>query len=263
MEDFYYAGGLPAVLEQIRDLLHLDALTVTGRTVGENLDAVPTEIIDEARDPARAPNPLDAGGSLVVLRGNLCPDGAVMKISAADPRLLAHEGRGDRLRGHPRPRRARRRPRPRRRRRLGDGAAQRGPGRRARDARVGPPADPGEAPQAGRLRPAADLRRADERHLVRRRRPPRRARVGGRRAARARPDRRPDPARRRRPARSTCWSTTPSSRGAAPRGRRRRARTSAATGSLYEDHVLQANEGCDLDFLRGRSPVVTDAVTHI
>ena len=52
MEDFYYAGGLPAVLEQIRDLLHLDALTVTGRTVGENLDSVPTEIIDDERDPA-------------------------------------------------------------------------------------------------------------------------------------------------------------------------------------------------------------------
>ena len=47
MEDFYYAGGLPAVLEQIRDLLHLDALTVTGRTVGENLDSAPTEIVDE------------------------------------------------------------------------------------------------------------------------------------------------------------------------------------------------------------------------
>ena len=46
MEDFFYAGGLPAVLEQIRDLLHLDALTVTGRTVGENLDAAPTEIVD-------------------------------------------------------------------------------------------------------------------------------------------------------------------------------------------------------------------------
>ena len=46
MEDFYYAGGLPAVLEQIRDLLHLDALTVTGRTLGENLDSIPTEIID-------------------------------------------------------------------------------------------------------------------------------------------------------------------------------------------------------------------------
>ena len=60
--------------------------------MGENLDAAATEIIDERVIRPRS-NPLDAGGSLVVLRGNLCPDGAVMKISAADPRLLAHEGR--------------------------------------------------------------------------------------------------------------------------------------------------------------------------
>ena len=80
------------MLEQIRDLLHLDALTVTGRTLGENLDSVATEIIDDEVIRPRS-DPLDAGGSLVVLRGNLCPDGAVMKISAADPRLLAHEGR--------------------------------------------------------------------------------------------------------------------------------------------------------------------------
>src|SRR5215213_2310119 len=66
MEDFYYAGGLPAVLEQIRDLLHVDALTVTGRTLGENLDAVPTEIIDTSVIRPRA-EPLDEGGSLVVL----------------------------------------------------------------------------------------------------------------------------------------------------------------------------------------------------
>ena len=52
MEDFYYAGGLPAVLEQIRDLLHLDALTVTGRTVGENLDAAPTRDHRRRRHPA-------------------------------------------------------------------------------------------------------------------------------------------------------------------------------------------------------------------
>ncbi|HKE81270.1 MAG TPA: IlvD/Edd family dehydratase, partial [Solirubrobacteraceae bacterium] len=92
MEDFFYAGGLPAVLDQIRDLLHLDAVTVTGRTLGENLDETPTEIVGDGVIRSRA-NPLDEGGSLVVLRGNLCPDGAVMKISAADPRLLAHEGR--------------------------------------------------------------------------------------------------------------------------------------------------------------------------
>ncbi|HEY1369004.1 MAG TPA: dihydroxy-acid dehydratase, partial [Gaiellaceae bacterium] len=92
MEDFFYAGGLPAVLDQIRDLLHLDAVTVTGRTLGENLDSAPTSIVDEGVIRPRS-NPLDEGGSLVVLRGNLCPDGAVMKISAADPRLLSHEGR--------------------------------------------------------------------------------------------------------------------------------------------------------------------------
>jgi L-arabonate dehydrase len=92
MEDFYYAGGLPAVLEQIRDQLALDAITVTGRTLGENLDSVPTDIIDEGVIRPRS-NPLARTGSLAVLRGNICPDGAVMKFSAADPRLLAHEGR--------------------------------------------------------------------------------------------------------------------------------------------------------------------------
>ena len=90
MEDFYYAGGLPAVLAQISDLLHLDAVTVTGRTMGENIagaQIVNAEVIRPADDP------LDRGGALVVLTGSLCPDGAVMKISAADPALLQHEGR--------------------------------------------------------------------------------------------------------------------------------------------------------------------------
>ena len=90
MEDFFYAGGLPAVMAELAELLHLDAITVTGRTVGENIAGASigdTEVIRPAADP------LDAGGSLVVLGGNLYPDGAVMKISAADPALLAHEGR--------------------------------------------------------------------------------------------------------------------------------------------------------------------------
>ena len=90
MEDFFYAGGVPAVMAQIHDLLHVDAITVSGRTVGENIagaEIVNPEVIRTAADP------LDAGGALVVLRGSLCPDGAVMKITAADPRLLQHEGR--------------------------------------------------------------------------------------------------------------------------------------------------------------------------
>ena len=89
MEDFFHAGGLPAVMAELADLLHLDAITVTGKTVGENIAGAAIENTDVIRPAA---DPLEAGGSLVVLHGNLCPDGAVMKITAADPALLAHEG---------------------------------------------------------------------------------------------------------------------------------------------------------------------------
>jgi L-arabonate dehydrase len=90
MEDFFYAGGVPAVMAQISELLDLDAITVSGHTVRENIagaEIVNAEVIRTVE------NPLDEGGALVVLRGNLCPDGAVMKISAADPALHEHEGR--------------------------------------------------------------------------------------------------------------------------------------------------------------------------
>jgi L-arabonate dehydrase len=89
MEDFYYAGGLPAVMAQISNLLHTDALTVSAETVGANIanaEIVNTDVI------ARRENPLAEGGTLVVLYGNLCPDGAVLKRSAADPKLMQHEG---------------------------------------------------------------------------------------------------------------------------------------------------------------------------
>jgi L-arabonate dehydrase len=90
MEDFFYAGGVPAVMTQIADLLHLDAVTVSGRTLRENIagaEIVNSEVIRSREAP------LDEGGALVVLGGNLCPDGAVMKISAAEPALHRHEGR--------------------------------------------------------------------------------------------------------------------------------------------------------------------------
>jgi L-arabonate dehydrase len=90
MEDFYYAGGLPAVMAELRSQLHLDALTVSGTGVAENIAGA--AIIDpEVIAPASAP--LGRGGGLVVLHGNLCPDGAVLKRSAATPDLLQHEGR--------------------------------------------------------------------------------------------------------------------------------------------------------------------------
>jgi dihydroxy-acid dehydratase len=90
MEDFYYAGGLPAVHAQLADLLHLDALTVTGRTMGEAIAGATIVNEDVIRPRDRA---LHQGGSLAILRGSLCPDGAVLKVSAASERLLQHTGR--------------------------------------------------------------------------------------------------------------------------------------------------------------------------
>jgi L-arabonate dehydrase len=90
MEDFFYAGGLPAMMKEIGDLLHLDALTVTGKTVGENI--AKGEIINHDVISARG-QALRADGGLVVLRGNICPNGAILKQAAATERLLQHEGR--------------------------------------------------------------------------------------------------------------------------------------------------------------------------
>jgi L-arabonate dehydrase len=261
MEDFYYAGGLPAVLEQIRDLLHLGALTVTGGSLGENLDSAPTEIIDEGVIRRRS-DALDDGGSLVVLRGNLCPDGAVMKISAADPRLLAHEGRAVAFED------------------IHDLAQRVDDPDLDIDAEsvmvlrnAGPVGAPG-MPEWGHLPIPAKLLRQGVSDLLRisdarmsgtsygavvLHVAPESA-VGGplgliETGDRVRLDvegRRldmlvdEDELERRR----TAW--TPPARKD-ERGYRR----------LYEDHVLQANEGCDLDFLRGRSPVVSDVVTYL
>jgi dihydroxy-acid dehydratase len=91
MEDFHHAGGLRNVLRELRDLLHLDALTVTGRTLGEELDrAHPAFPQDVVRSRAQ---PVYAEGGIAVLRGNLAPGGAIIKQSAATGRLLEHEGR--------------------------------------------------------------------------------------------------------------------------------------------------------------------------
>ncbi len=90
MEDFYYAGGLPAVLREIQHLLHLDARTANGKSLGENIAQAPCwnrAVIT----PLQTPFKPQAG--IVVLRGNLAPDGAVIKPSAADPSLLTHRGR--------------------------------------------------------------------------------------------------------------------------------------------------------------------------
>jgi dihydroxy-acid dehydratase len=90
MEDFYYAGGLRALLSQLQDLLHLESKTVNGRTLGENLQG--SRIYNEDVIRTRA-NPLKASGGLVVVRGSLAPNGAVIKAAAATPKLLKHTGK--------------------------------------------------------------------------------------------------------------------------------------------------------------------------
>jgi L-arabonate dehydrase len=89
MEDFFYAGGVPAVMAELGSLIHGDALTVSGKTVAENIasaSVVNREVISSRQEP------FGPDGALVVLRGNLCPDGAVFKRTACDPSLLVHEG---------------------------------------------------------------------------------------------------------------------------------------------------------------------------
>jgi dihydroxy-acid dehydratase len=89
MEDFFYAGGLRALMAEIRDLLHLDCITVNGKTLGENLEGARIHNPEVIRPRA---NPLFPSGGTTVLYGSLAPDGAVIKTSAADPRLLRHTG---------------------------------------------------------------------------------------------------------------------------------------------------------------------------
>jgi len=90
MEDFCYAGGVPAAMKEIADLLHLDALTVTGKTMGENIKGIENFNRDVIRSKDKA---LVASGGIAVLRGNLAPLGSIIKPSAATPALMKHRGK--------------------------------------------------------------------------------------------------------------------------------------------------------------------------
>jgi dihydroxyacid dehydratase/phosphogluconate dehydratase len=91
MEDLYHAGGLVPMLREIKGLLDLDCMTVTGKTLGENLDAAPSNYKQDVIRPFD--NPIYAGGAMAVLRGNLAPQGALIKQAAANQQLLQHTGR--------------------------------------------------------------------------------------------------------------------------------------------------------------------------
>ena len=109
LEDLHHAGGVPALLQELRPLLDLETRGVDGRTLGERLDAIPGSRVSarsagaetaRAKPAGRAPRPVIAAlaaplgppGALTILRGSLAPDGAVLKVAAASPELLHHRG---------------------------------------------------------------------------------------------------------------------------------------------------------------------------
>ena len=89
MEDFFYAGGLPALLKQLESKLHTDAMTVTGKPIAETIALAQVYDADVIRPLG---NPVTTANGLAVLKGNLAPDGCVIKPSAAEPHLLKHAG---------------------------------------------------------------------------------------------------------------------------------------------------------------------------
>ncbi|MBI3044948.1 MAG: dihydroxy-acid dehydratase [Betaproteobacteria bacterium] len=91
MEDLYKAGGAAAILRELKGLLNLGALTVSGRTLGENISNAPPPFPQQVVRPIR--KPVFREGGIAFLRGNLAPGGAIIKQSAMDPKLMRHEGR--------------------------------------------------------------------------------------------------------------------------------------------------------------------------
>jgi dihydroxy-acid dehydratase len=92
MQEFFYAGGAPAVMKELSPMLHLEQPTIMGRTIGENIEDA--KVPDVYRDIIRsADEPLHRDGGLAILRGNLAPGGAVIKSKAASPSLMKHRGR--------------------------------------------------------------------------------------------------------------------------------------------------------------------------
>ena len=152
MEDFFYAGGLPGLMSRIKDHLHLDVMTVTGKTLGENIARAEVYNDDVIRT---VDNPIYAEGALAVLKGNLAPDGCVIKPSrlraalpqayrpCAGVRRLSVDEKGDR------------RSRSRRHRRSRADPAQRRSAGRPGHAGMGHAADPDQAREAGRARHGA------------------------------------------------------------------------------------------------------------
>jgi dihydroxy-acid dehydratase len=91
MDDLHAAGGMATILRELKPLLHLDCVTVTGRTLGEEIDALPPPF--EQKVVRSLADPIHTGGGIVFLKGNLSGDGAIIKQSACSEELLVHKGR--------------------------------------------------------------------------------------------------------------------------------------------------------------------------
>ena len=89
MEDFYYAGGVPVVIQELKDHLHLDTITITGKGQGENTAGA---VCYNREVIASIAEPVQPAAGIAVLHGNLCADGAIIKPSAASPHLMQHRG---------------------------------------------------------------------------------------------------------------------------------------------------------------------------
>lgn len=251
MEDFFYAGGLPAVLKQLLPRLDADALTVNGRTMGDNVREARCDNEDVIR-PLEVP--LAREGGLAILTGNLCPDGAVLKVSAASPELLTHRGRAVVFEDHEDLHR-----------RIDDPALPIDETSVLVLKHVGPKGAPGmpewgAAPIPTRLlrKGVKDMVRISDARMsgtsygtvVLHVAPE--AAVGGPLALVRDGDEIELDAPRRRltlkvsdeelARRRAAWTARPP-------------HFSRGYGRLFLDHVLQANEGCDFDYLRGRTPV--------
>ena len=245
MEDFFYAGGLPGLMSRIKEHLHLDAMTVTGKTLGENIARAEVHDDDVIRTVA---NPIYAEGALAVLKGNLAPDGCVIKPSGVRAALPQAYRAGAGVRRLPIDEEGDRRSRSRCDRRSCVDPAQRRAAGRPGHAGMGHAADPDQTGEAGRARHGATVGRAHERHQLRRLHPARIAGILYRRPAGAGEERRQHHARCRRTHHQSRYVRRRD--GKTPR--RMEAAGDPLRARLWLDvhrHIRQANEGCDFDFL--------------
>ena len=259
MEDFYYAGGLPVVIREIGKFLHKDAKTVNGRTLWENSkDAV--NYNEKVITPIG--RPFKPQGGIAVLSGNLAPNGAVLKPSAATPKLMKHKGRAvvfediDDLHA-----------------RIDDPNLDVKPDDMLVLKNCGPKGYPGlpggrqlraarEDPEAGRQGHDAHLRCAHVGHCVRHRRAAHVARGGRGRSAGAGEERRHRRDRRRKPQASSARISMRSSPSGRRHGSARKPHADRGWVKLYCETVLQADKGVDLDFLVGKSGAKVGRPSH-